>query len=73
MITEHQTRVLRMIEQDGGSMMLTNSEEGQRYQTLVGNTIKTDTAKALIKHGYVIANRDSLYDLNPQTWKLRSR
>jgi hypothetical protein len=73
MITEHQTRVLRMIEQDGGSMMLTNSDEGQSYTTLTGNTIRADTAKLLIKKGYVVPNRDSMYDLDPQTWKVRSR
>jgi hypothetical protein len=70
--TEEQTRVLRRIAQNGGSMMLTrNADKGNRYTDLAGVTVAEPTAKVLIRNGWVIAQRDSMFDLDPQTWCVR--
>jgi hypothetical protein len=70
--TEEQTRVLRRIAQNGGSIMLTrDAEKGNRYHDLAGVTIAEPTARILIRNGWVIAQKDSLFDLDSQTWRVR--
>jgi len=70
--TEHQTRTLRRIAQTG-SMILTHQEgEEDRYADAAGNVIDVRTAQALIQSGWVKAEQDSMFDLAPQSWRVRS-
>ncbi len=71
--TEAQTRILRRIAQSGGVMMLTLDDDYKpRYSDASGITISEPTAKRLIANGWVEAQRDSLFDLTPQTWRVKS-
>ncbi len=71
--TEAQTRALRRIAQNGGVMMLTlDGDDKPRYSDAAGVTISEPTARRLIANGWVEAQRDSLFDLTPQTWRVRS-
>lgn len=69
--TEAQARILRRIAQNGGSLCLTLDPEGRRYHDMAGMTVPEPTARVLIANGWVIANRDSMYDLDPQSWSIR--
>jgi hypothetical protein len=70
--SEHQTRVLRRIAETG-CMMLTHRKDGKNsYTDASGATIAEPTARLFIRNGWVIAERDSMFDLTPQTWKARS-
>ncbi len=71
--TEAQTRVLRRIAQNGGVIMLTHDEDRvDRYSDGSGNVIGTPTVKILIRNGWVTPQQDSLFDLTPQTWLIKS-
>ncbi len=71
--TEAQSRILRRIAQNGGVMMLTLDDDNKpRYSDVSGITISEPTAKRLIANGWVEAQRDSLFDLTPQTWRVKS-
>ena len=70
--TEAQTRILRRIAQNGGVMMLTHDDDNKdRYSDAAGVTIGDLTAKRFIANGWVEAQRDSLFDLTPQTWRIK--
>lgn len=69
--TEAQARILRRIAQNGGSLCLTLDPEGRRYHDMAGVTVPEPTARILIANGLVTANRDSMYDLDPQSWSIR--
>ena len=68
--TQEQSRVLRRISQNGGIMMLTHRADGpDEYVDRAGITVPARTAAALIRNGWVIPQRDSMFDLAPQTWR----
>lgn len=72
MPAEAQTRVLRRIAQNGGVLMLTHdAESGDRYSDQLGITVPKTTAHVLIRRGWVIAERDSMFDLTPQSWRVK--
>ncbi len=52
--------------------MLTHSEEGDRYADALGRTIPAPTALKLIRNGWVEPQRDSLFDLRSQSWRVKS-
>ena len=71
--TEAQSRILRRIAQNGGLIMLTLDEDHvPRYSDAAGVTIGTPTAKVFIRNNWVTPQRDSLFDLTPQTWRVKS-
>jgi hypothetical protein len=54
-------------------MMLTHREDGKNsYTDASGATIAEPTARLLIRNGWVVPQRDSMFDLTPQTWKART-
>jgi hypothetical protein len=70
--TEHQTKVLRRIAETG-CMMLTHSKDGRdRYTDASGSTIAESVARALIRNGWVVGQRDPMFDLTPQSWRART-
>ena len=71
--TEAQSRILRRIAQNGGVIMLTLDEHHvPRYSDAAGVTIGTPTVKIFIRNNWVTPQRDSLFDLTPQTWRVKS-
>jgi hypothetical protein len=71
--TEAQSRILRRIAQNGGVIMLTLDDDlVPRYSDAAGGTIGTPTAKIFIRNNWVTPQRDSLFDLTPQTWRIKS-
>ena len=72
MPTEAQTRILRHLAQTGGLLMLTHDEDGDRYSDALGYTVDCRMAAILIKNGWVTPQKDSMFDLSPQTWRVRS-
>jgi hypothetical protein len=71
MPTEAQSRTLRMIAQNGGLLCLTRDAEDLRYHTTNGITVPAPTAARLIRCGWVTPQRDSMFDLEPQTWAVK--
>ena len=69
--TEAQTRILARIAAAGGALCMTRDPNGKRYHDQAGRTVPEPTAMALIHNGWVIAQRDSMYDLDPQTWLIQ--
>jgi hypothetical protein len=54
-------------------MMLTHREDGKdSYTDASGATIAEPTARLFIRNGWVVAQRDSMFDLTPQTWIART-
>ena len=74
MPTEAQSRVLRMIAAAGGAMMLSydNERETRRYHDMAGRTIAAPTALILIRRGWLIPERDSMFDAEPQSYRVRT-
>ena len=71
--TEAQSRILQRIAQAGGVIMLTLDEDRvPRYSDASGATIGTPTVKIFIRNNWVTPQRDSLFDLTPQTWRIKS-
>jgi hypothetical protein len=71
--TEYQSRVLRRLLQSGGSLVLTHQEGcNDRYHDQAGVTVPEKTAQMLIRHGWVEAQRDSMFNLTPQSWRVKS-
>jgi hypothetical protein len=70
--TIHQAQVLRQIANAGGGLCLTRTPDDMRYHDQAGRTIATPTAMVLIRNGWVKAQRDSMFDLDPQTWRVLS-
>jgi hypothetical protein len=53
-------------------MILTHHpEDGDQYSDASGRPIKERIAKAVILNNFVVAERDSLFDLTPQSWRAR--
>jgi hypothetical protein len=71
MPTEHQTRILRRIAASG-CMMLTHAADKDRYTDATGVTIDHPTAKLMIRNNWLVPERDSMFDLTPQTWRVRT-
>jgi hypothetical protein len=70
--TEFQSRVLRRIAQTG-AMMLTHREGKEDiYTDAAGYTIDSRTALTLINRGWVIPEKESMFDLMPQSWRAKS-
>ena len=70
--THHQAEVLRRIAITG-RMMLTHQEGHEdRYHDGSGKTIDERTAKLLIRNGWLIAERDSMFELAPQSWRAKT-
>jgi hypothetical protein len=70
--TEHQTRILRRIAATGCMMLTHEAGKTDCYTDAAGVTIAEPTARIFIKNGWVIAQRDSMFDLSPQSWKVRT-
>ncbi len=72
--TEAQSRVLRMIAQAGGLMMLTldNEHEARRFHDMAGRTIPEPTARILIRRGWVKPQWDSMFDAEPQSYRVKT-
>lgn len=70
--TEHQTRILRRIAASGCMMLTHDADHKSRYTDASGATIADPTAKLMIRNGWLIPERDSMFDLTPQTWKART-
>ena len=43
---------------------------GNRFSDTAGGTIDERTARTLIRNGWVRAERDSMFDLTPQSWRV---
>ncbi len=70
--TYHQAEIIRRIAITG-SMMLTHEEGHEdRYHDASGRTIAAPTARLLIRNGWLIADRDSMFDLEPQSWRAKT-
>ena len=69
--TEYQTLMLRRIAQTGRLMLTRTPEGGDRYSDGSGRPIPDRTAKVLIRKGWVIPERDSMFDEPPQSWLAR--
>jgi hypothetical protein len=71
--TEAQSRILRRIAQNGGIIMLTHDDEHvDRYSDGAGQTIGAPTVKIFIRNDWVTPQRDSMFDLTPQTWRIKT-
>jgi hypothetical protein len=71
--TEYQSQVLRRIAQAGGALVLTlSANKPPQYTDLSGATVPSDTAAALIRNRWVTPERDSMFDLSPQSWRVRT-
>jgi hypothetical protein len=54
-------------------MMLTHdADHKDRYTDAAGVTVADPTAKLMIRNGWLVPERDSMFDLTPQTWRVRT-
>jgi hypothetical protein len=70
--TEHQTRVLRRIAASGCMMLTHKAGHNDRYTDAAGNEVAVYTARLMIRNGWLVPERDSMFDLAPQTWRVRT-
>jgi hypothetical protein len=70
--TEAETILLRRIAQNGGVLCVTNLPEGKHYHDAAGIAVKAKMAASLIANGFVVPQRDSMFDFGPQTWRVRA-
>jgi hypothetical protein len=70
--TEHQTRILRRIASTGCMMLTHDADHKDRYTDAAGVTVAEPTAKLMIRNGWLVPERDSMFDLTPQTWRART-
>jgi hypothetical protein len=70
--TEHQTRILRRIAASGCMMLTHEAGHKDRYTDAAGVTVADPIAKRMIENGWLIPDRDSMFDLTPQTWRVRT-
>jgi hypothetical protein len=70
--TYHQAQLLQRLAITGQLMLTHNEDKKDRYTDGAGGTIDERTAKIFIREGWVIAERDSMFDLTPQSWKVRT-
>ena len=64
--------VLRRLAITGRLMLTHNADSKDRYTDGAGQTVDERTAKALIRNGWVIPERDSMFDLEPQSWLVKT-
>ncbi len=69
--TEFQTRVLGRIAQTGRLMLTHQESKPDSYADGAGSTIDERTAKILIRNGWVVAERDGMFDLAPRSWRAK--
>ena len=67
--TEAESRWLRRIELAGGRLALTHLADLESYTDDNGNSIPTRAARAILP--FLIPQRDGLFDLTPQSWRVR--
>jgi len=67
--THAQAALLRQIALS--PLMLTKTEDGNRYSLANGRTVPEPSARVIIRNGWVTPQRDGLYD-EPQTWHART-
>jgi hypothetical protein len=70
--TEHQTRILRRIAASGYMMLTHHADHRDHYADAAGVTVADPTAKLMIRNGWLVPERDSMFDLTPQTWRVRT-
>jgi hypothetical protein len=66
-----QTRLLRRLAAAGGRLIRTNTPEGSHYSDAAGNDVPAKAATRLIANRLLIPDRDGLFDLTPQSWRVR--
>jgi hypothetical protein len=66
--THYQSQILRRIAITGGLMLTHDADHNDRYSDRSGAIIPERTAKLIIRNGWVIPQRDSMFDLTPQSW-----
>jgi hypothetical protein len=49
-------------------MLTHDADHNDRYSDRSGAVIPARDAKAIIRNGWVIPQRDSMFDLTPQSW-----
>ena len=67
--TLKQTRLIRWIAQRGGVVMVTNTAAGKCYTLADGTPLNRRDAEGVLPH--LIASKDGLFDLGPQSWRVR--
>jgi hypothetical protein len=70
--THYQAGILRRIAITGRLMLTHDADKLDRYSDGQGVAIPKRTAKLRIKNGWVIAERDSMFDLTPQSWRVKT-
>lgn len=70
--TNEQAQTLRRLANTGGLLILIHTKRGDSYSDLEGSPVPLRIAKALIENGWVIEQKDSLFDLSPQSWRVRN-
>ena len=66
--TYYQAQVLRRIAITGGMMLTHDADHEDRYSDKGGAPIPKRTAQLIIRNGWVSPQRDSMFDLTPQSW-----
>jgi hypothetical protein len=54
-------------------MLTHDADHKNHYSDRSGAMIPERTAKTLIRNGWVIAQRDSMFNLTPQSWVAKTR
>jgi hypothetical protein len=70
--THYQSSVLKRIAITGRLMLTHDADHNDRYSDGSGLVIPERTAKLIIRNGWVTAERDSMFDLTPQSWKAKT-
>jgi hypothetical protein len=70
--TEHQTRILRRIAASGCMMLTHKAGYKDRYTDGDGIEVADYTAKLMIRNGWLVPERDSMFDLTAQSWRVRT-
>lgn len=65
-----QARLIRLIAQGGGRVMLTNTATGKQYTLADGTLLDRRDAEGVLP--YLIPNKGGLFDSNPQSWRVRT-
>jgi hypothetical protein len=53
-------------------MLTHDAGKKDRYTDAAGVAVADLTARLMIKNGWLVPERDSMFDLAPQTWKVRT-
>jgi hypothetical protein len=68
-LTRYASQIRSYKDRNGGTVI---SDDGERYHDQSGIPIPADTARRFIAAGWVEPQRVSLFDLTPQTWRVKS-